>query len=348
MRDKLNWGILGNAMIGRKCVMPAIAHSRNGRIRALGTRRPLEADTIVHHIGIDSIYDSYDEVIRDPGVDAVYIPLPNHLHLTWTLKALSAGKHVLCEKPLACNAAEAGEMKALALETDRVLMEALMYRFHPRTQRLKSMISEGAIGTPRLVRAAFCFSMAEDLLKSGVNHRLSSQQGGGALLDVGCYGVSVARWLLAAEPIRAQALAIRRPESNVDIHLVGNLLFDHGALATIEASFCSGLQQTYSIVGSDGVIDLPQDAFVPWEKDAVIYYRRGAEETAEKIVIPGVDEYRLMVEHFGDRVLGGVEPLVPIDDSINNMAVLDSLAEAARTGCSVSVDVRSKTDSPVQ
>ena len=342
MKDKLNWGILGNAMIGRKCVMPAIAHSRNGKIRALGTRRPLEAVDITRHIGIDFIYESYDEVIHDPGVDAVYIPLPNHLHLTWAMKALSAGKHVLCEKPLACNAAEAGEMNALALATDRVLMEALMYRFHPRTERVKRLVSEGAIGVPRLVRAAFCFSMAEDLLKSGANHRLSSPQGGGALLDVGCYGVSVARWLLAAEPSRVQALAIRRPENNVDIHLVGNLLFDLGALATIEASFCSGLQQTYSIVGSDGVIDLPQDAYVPWEKDAAIYYRRGAEETAEKIVIAGVDEYRLMIEHFGDRVLGGVEPLVPIEDSINNMAVLDALAEAARTGCTVSVDGGSK------
>jgi len=348
MRDKLHWGILGNAMIGRKCVMPAIAHSRNGRIRALGTRHPLEADGIARHLGIDSIYESYDDVIHDPDVDAVYIPLPNHLHLTWTLKALAAGKHVLCEKPLACNAVEAEEMKALALATDRVLMEALMYRFHPRTQLIKRMISERAIGVPRLVRAAFCFSMADDLLKSGANHRLSSPQGGGALLDVGCYGVSVARWLLAAEPRMVQALAIRRPENNVDIHLVGNLLFDHGALATIEASFCSGLQQTYSIVGSDGVIDLPQDAFVPWEKDAVIYYRRDAEETAEKIIIPGVDEYQLMIEHFGDRVLGGVEPLVPIEDSINNMAVLDSLAEAARNGCSVSVDLKSKTGSPVQ
>ncbi len=173
MGDKLNWGILGNAMIGRKCVMPAITHSHNGRIRALGTRRPDQADDIARQVGIDSIYQSYDEVVQDPGVDAVYIPLPNHLHLRWVEKALLAGKHVLCEKPLACNAAEAREMKTLALSADRVLMEALMYRFHPRTQRIKTMISAGAIGKPRLVRAAFCFSMAEAVLKSGANHRLS-------------------------------------------------------------------------------------------------------------------------------------------------------------------------------
>jgi len=348
MSDKLNWGILGNAMIGRKCVMPAIARSRNGRITVLGTRRPEEAGDIARQCGIDSLVASYDEVVHDPGVEAVYIPLPNHLHLTWVKKALLAGKHVLCEKPLACSAAEAREMKAVALSEDRVLMEALMYRFHPRTQRVKKMISENAIGAPRLVRAAFCFSMAEATLKNGANHRLSVPRGGGALLDVGCYGTSVSRWLLGAEPVEVQALSIRRPENDVDIHLVGNLRFDQGALATLEASFCSGLQQTYSIVGSEGVIDLPQDAFVPWEKDALLYYRRGAEERAEKIVISGTDQYKLMIEHFADLVLYGIEPQVRIDDSIGNMVVLDAMAEAARTGRCVSVSSGNRTESPLR
>jgi D-xylose 1-dehydrogenase (NADP+, D-xylono-1,5-lactone-forming) len=339
MRDKLNWGILGNAMIGRKCVMPAITRSRNCCIRALGTLRPHQAGDVVKANSIELLYESYDMVLQDPDIDAVYIPLPNRLHLPWTLKALAAGKHVLCEKPLACSAAEARQLQAAAHANGCVLMEALMYRFHPRTHRVKSLISDGAIGVPRLVRTAFCFSMAEELLKNGKNHRLESRQGGGALMDVGCYGVSVARWFLQAEPLMAQAQAIFRPENNVDIHLVGSLRFATRALATIEASFCSGLQQTYSIVGSNGVIDLPQDAFVPWEKDAVICYRRGAEETAEHIVVPGVDEYRLMIEHFGDLVLSGVKPLVPLEDSINNMAVLDALSEAAKTGGSVAVDL---------
>jgi predicted dehydrogenase len=338
MRDKLNWGILGNAMIGRKCVMPAIARSRNGCIRALGTLRPHQARDVVKDNSIGFLYDSYDAILQDPEIHAVYIPLPNHLHLPWTLRALAAGKHVLCEKPLACSADEARHMQTAARANGCVLMEALMYRFHPRTQRVKSLISDGAIGVPRLVRTAFCFSMPEELLKSGNNHRLESRQGGGALMDVGCYGVSVARWFLQAEPCMAQAQAIFRPENNVDIHLVGSLRFDAGALATIEASFCSGLQQTYSIVGSAGVIDLPQDAFVPWEKDAIICYRRGAEEAAEHIVVPGADEYQLMVEHFADLVLSGVKPLVPLEDSIHNLAVLDALGEAAKNGGSVAVE----------
>lgn len=339
MGNSVNWGIIGNALIGRKCVMPAIARSRNGRIRALGTRRPGEAASIAQDNDIEIVYDSYGGVLEDPGVDAVYIPLPNHLHLHWTLKSLAAGKHVLCEKPLACSAAEAQQMAAAAGEHDRVLMEALMYRFHPRTQRIQTLITDGAIGRPRLVRAAFCFSMADETMDGRDNHRLRQPHGGGALLDIGCYGVSAARWFLGAEPVMVQAQAIFAAASGVDVHLVGNLRFANDTLATIEASFCSGLQQTYSVVGSEGVIDLPQDAFVPWEKDAVIYYRRESAETGDTIVVPGVDEYRLMVEHFGDQILDGVESLVPVSESIRNLSALDALAKAARSGDSVAPDI---------
>lgn len=342
MADKLTWGILGNALIARKCVMPAIACSRNGRIRALATSRPLDAVEDVKTNGVEQLYESYDDVIQDPRIDAVYIPLPNQLHAAWTLKALSAGKHVLCEKPLACTAEEARQMARAASKNNRVLMEAMMYRFHPRTQRIKTLISEGAIGDPLMVRAAFCFSMAEQLLQSADNYRLNSEQGGGALLDVGCYGVGVARLFLEREPVSVQAQSICRSGSEVDLHVVGNLRFEHDALATIEASFCSGLQQTYSITGSKGAIDLPQDAFIPWEKDAIIYYRANGQEAPEHIVVPGADQYRLMVEHFGDRIIDGVKPLVSIDDSIKNMAVLDALGEAARTGGSVTVGGKSR------
>jgi predicted dehydrogenase len=337
MEDKLAWGILGNALIAQKCVMPAIACSRNGRIKALATSRPLDAEDVVKSNGIEQLYENYEDVIQNPHIDAVYVPLPNHLHALWTLKALLAGKHVLCEKPLACTAEEARQLARAAAANDCVLMEALMYRFHPRTQRVKTLISMGAIGVPHLVRAAFCFSMAEEILKSGNNYRLKSQPGGGALMDVGCYGVSVARLFLEREPVSVQAQAVYRADSEVDIHAVGNLRFDPDALATVEASFCSGLQQTYSIIGSKGAIDLPQNAFIPWDKDAVIYYRAHGEEKPERIIVPGADQYQLMIEHFGDQVRDGAKPLVTLEDSIKNLAVLDALGEAARTGCTVAV-----------
>jgi len=337
MTDKLTWGILGNALIARKCVAPAIVRSRNGRIRALATSRPHAAEGVVKTNGIERIYERYDDVIEDPSIDAVYIPLPNHLHAGWTLKALAAGKHVLCEKPLACTAEEARGMKRAAIENNRILMEALMYRFHPRTQRIKQLISEGHIGDPLLIHASFCFSMNDEVEKSDLNYRLTSRSGGGALKDVGCYGVSVARLFLEREPVSVQAQSVFHSGSGVDLHLVGNLRFEGDALATVEASFCSGLQQTYSITGRKGAIELPHNAFIPWEKDAVIYYRPHESETPERIIVPGVDQYQLMVEHFGDRVLDGVEPMVSLDDSINNAEVLDALAEAARTGSIVTV-----------
>lgn len=338
MADKLTWGVLGNALIAQKCVMPAITRSRNGRIRALATSRPLAAGDVVKAHGILRLSERFEDVIQDPQIDAVYIPLPNYLHAEWTIKALAAGKHVLCEKPLACSAEEARKMARAASENDRLLMEALMYRFHPRTQRIKAMISSGSIGDPRLVHASFCFAMAEEVMSSGDNCRLASRPGSGALMDVGSYGVSVARFLLEREPMAVQAQSVYRSESEVDIHVVANLRFPGEALATVEASFCSGLQQTYSITGSKGAIDLPQDAFIPWNNDALIYYRPHAEDTPERIVVAGVDQYQLMVEHFGDLIMTGAEPLMTLEDSINNLVVLEALAEAARTGHNVAVE----------
>lgn len=336
--NEVRWGILGNATIGRKCVMPAITGSSNGRIIALGTRRPEQANQDAENNSIEKVYDSYDQVITDPEVDAVYVPLPNHLHLPWTLKALDAGKHVLCEKPLACTAEQALKMAAASKKSKCVLMEAMMYRFHPRSKRMREMVQGGSIGKPRLVRTAFCFSMAEKLLENGGNYRLAVDQGGGALLDVGCYGVSAARWLFGEEPVAVQGQAIFHDKHKVDIHVVASLRFASGALASIEASFCSGLQQTYTIVGSDGALELPHDAFIPWEKDALFNWRRRDEDCGETHTVQGIDEYRLMVEHFNHAVLTGAAPEVSLNDSIANLRVLDTLARAIRNDqCAIPV-----------
>ena len=336
MTNRINWGVLGNATIARKCVIPAIQKSRNGRVHALATRSPDNARDVVAENNIAHVYDNYDAVLADPAIDAVYIPLPNDMHHPWTKKALSAGKHVLCEKPLACDAEEARQMVDRAGESDRLLMEAFMYRFHPRSLRIKEIVDSGDIGNPCLIRAAFCFHMDEEIVQSGGNARLKKDKGGGALMDVGCYGVSVARWLFGSEPVTAQAQAVYHPDG-VDVHFAGTLKFAQGRLAVVEASFISALQQTYCVVGRKGALELPHDAFVPWEKDAFYIERQIDEETGRQHLIPGADEYQLMVEHFADAVRGQAKLLYPAKDSIANMRALDALAEAARTGYTVNI-----------
>jgi len=336
MGDLVKWGVLGNANIARVCVIPAVQKSRNSMVHALASRSPLQAGEVAEKNRILHVYDSYDALLTDPEIHAVYIPLPNHLHHPWTLRALKAGKHVLCEKPLACNAHEAQEMAEAAGQAGLLLMEAFMYRFHPRNQRIKQMVAEGSIGTPCLVRSAFCYHIGEELLSSAECARLRPKMGGGALLDVGCYSVSLTRWLLDEEPIQLQAQAVYHP-CGVDVHFIGSLRFPDNGLATLEASFISALQQTYTVVGSKGAIELPHDAFIPWEKDSEFTLRNRDQEMGEKHITPGVDEYQLMVEQFADSVLGDKPlPFTP-EESVRNMRVLDVLAEAAQTGKTVNL-----------
>jgi predicted dehydrogenase len=331
MARQINWGVLGNAQIARVCVIPAMQKSRNGKVHGLATRFPEQGRQVVAENHITQVYGSYDDLLADPAIDAVYIPLPNHLHLPWTLRALQAGKHVLCEKPLACSAREAQEMVDAAADAGLLLMEGVMYRFHPRSQSIKEMTTAGSLGTVCLVRSAFCFPMDQALLASGNNARLKPGMGGGALLDVGCYCVSVARWFFNLEPTQLQAQAVFHP-SGADIHLVGSLRFPDSGLATLEASFISALQQTYAVVGTEAAIELPHDAFIPWGKDSVFTVRRKDQEVGQERVTSGADEYQLMVEHFADAVLGLTALALPPEESVCNMRVLDGLAEAARTG----------------
>jgi xylose dehydrogenase (NAD/NADP) len=331
MAEAIKWGVMGNATIARVCVIPAIRKSSNGSVRALATRSPARAQQVAADNQIDQIYNSYDALLDDAAIDVIYIALPNHLHHPWTIKALKAGKHVLCEKPLACSAKEAREMASVSEEAGRYLMEAFMYRFHPRSRRIKQLVAEGRIGDPCLVRSAFCYRMGETDWTNEKNARLKPEMGGGALLDVGCYSVSVARWLLGAEPTQVQAQAVYHP-GGVDVQMVGTLGFADTALATFEASFVSALQQTFTVVGSEGAIELPHNAFIPWEKDAVFVVRQHDEESGQEYVVTGADEYQLMVEHFADAVLGKTDLVYPPVDSIGNMQVLDALAQASRTG----------------
>jgi D-xylose 1-dehydrogenase (NADP+, D-xylono-1,5-lactone-forming) len=334
MVERVKWGIMGNATIARVCVIPAIQKSGNGTVHALATRSPAQADKVAGDNHIEQIYGSYDALLIDPEIEIIYIPLPNHLHHLWAIKALKAGKHVLCEKPLACNAQQAEEMVLAAEDAGRLLMEAFMYRFHPRSRRIKQMVAEGRIGALCLVRSAFCYRMRAKDWTNKDNARLKPEAGGGALLDVGCYSVSAARWFFEAEPVQVQALAAYHPDG-VDMHMAGTLGFAGSGLATFEASFISALQQTYSVVGSDGAIELPHNAFVPWGNDAGFLLRGRDQEDGQQHVVTGADQYQIMVEHFADAVLGKTRLMYPPDDCICNMRVLDALAQAARSGKTV-------------
>ena len=337
MGDVIQWGMLGNATIARKCVIPAIHKSRNGHGRVLGSRTPQTAvDPSQQHL-IERVVEGHQAVLADPTADAVYIPLPNHLHAPWAIRALDAGKHVLCEKPIACNAREAREMASAAAANGRILMEALMYRFHPRSRQIKQRVDRGDIGRPKLVQAAFTFHMDDTVLASGDNVRPNPETGGGALLDVGCYAVSTARWLMGHEPVSVQAMAARR-ENGVDLLFTGLLDFGGQALASFEAGFVTALQQTFRVIGESGAIELPHNAYIPWEADAGYVLRGVDEEQGTHIHVEPADEYQLMVEHFADVALGRTEQMITPEESIRNMRVLDALADATHTGQAVYIE----------
>ncbi|GMV05118.1 MAG: hypothetical protein AMXMBFR53_13980, partial [Gemmatimonadota bacterium] len=229
-RKRLRWGVLGTANIGRAAVNPAIRASSNGELVAVASRDGERARAFAAEHAIPRALGSYEALVEDPEVDALYVPLPNSLHREWTVRAARAGKHVLCEKPLALTEAECREMAAVAEEHGTLLMEAFMYRFHPRTERVLALVREGALGPIRAIRSAFTFRLTRP-----DNIRLRPELGGGALMDVGCYCVNASRTLAGAEPAEVQAQA-NWTEGGVDGELAGILRFPDGLLAHFDCA----------------------------------------------------------------------------------------------------------------
>jgi len=286
--------VLGAAAIARDAVMPAIAASRNGRLAAIGSRDVERARVIAApYAGVRAV-DSYDRVLQDPDVDAVYVPLPNSLHAEWSIRALEAGKHVLCEKPIALDAREATAMAAAADRAGRRLMEAFMYRFHPAMRELVAG-AEDALH----VSAGFGFTLTDPS-----NIRTAAELGGGALLDVGCYTVSVARWILG-EPVDVAARARIRGE--VDMSVTALLSFESGATASLWASFEAPEEQHLTVITPTGVIKRTSP-FTAWRDPH--------------------DPYVLMVESFADALLRDLPVAIPPAESIANMRVLDRIRES--------------------
>ncbi len=330
MTRRLRWGVLGASGIARGAVIPAIEASRNGTLAAVASRDPdaargqFDADKTIRFL-------PYEALLADPEIDAVYIPLPNNLHAEWTIRAAEAGKATLCEKPLATDAAEAARVVSRCHELGVPLMEGFMYRSHPQHKRVRDLIAQDVIGEVVEVRAHLCVDIMSPA--DPKNIRFSPESGGGSLMDMGCYTVSICRMIFGDEPRSVMANWHVDPSFGVDISAGGVLDFGGGRMGIVSCSFLGNAQGSYTVIGRKGAIEVPR-AILPGLGtrlgEALIVVADGDGRRREE-VLPAVDHYRLMVEDFGDAVLAGTPvPLSP-GDSVNNMRVLDAMARSARS-----------------
>lgn len=324
------WGIIGTGRIARKFAQ-ALAPSASEELVAVASRDAGRAESFARELGAARGYGSYDELLADPAVEQIYLALPNALHAEWANAAAAAGKHVLCEKPLATSAAEAESMFETARQHGVWLMEAFMYRFHPQTLRLQEILASGAIGELRLIRASFAFTVSDP-----ANVRLSADLAGGALMDVGCYCVNVARMVAGERPARAFAFA-QVGASGVDESLVGSLEYPSGALAQIACSLKASRHHQLQVAGSAGIVEVDEVFTVPADRPTQIRLVRGsAQDQIELIEVPPAEHFRLEAEGFSALVRGGHAayglPEMPLIETLDNAATVEALLESARTG----------------
>ena len=285
--------MLGAAWIAGRALLPAMAAARDVEVVAIASSDQERARVMAAAHGIATVHEDYTALLADPNVDAVYVALANHLHHPWTLHALQAGKHVLCEKPLGVTAAEVRDMAQAARAADRVLMEAFMYQFHPRMHELRARV-----GAVRHLHAAFSFTLTDT-----ANYRLLPECGGGALLDVGCYTLDVSRWF-CGEPRWVTAVAQGTP---VDLSVAAAIEFERGATATVWASFAAPEHQVLTVV-TDAAVQHVMQPFTAWRDPH--------------------DPYQLMVEAFATSVLQGSPPPRSLEDSIGTAELIDRVRAA--------------------
>ena len=336
----LRWGVLGPGRISRS-FLTGVAAAGDGRAVAVGSRDAGRARAVADDFGVPRGYGSYGAVLADPEVDAVYIGLPNGLHGEWSIAAAKAGKHVLCEKPLASDAAEAVAMVRAADEYGVRLVEAFMYRFHPRTARLIELVQDGAIGAVRSVSASFGF-----VLDTAGDVRLNSGLAGGALMDVGCYCVNAARAVADAAPTLVSAFAHWAP-SGVDLQLVGNLEYPDGMFGQINSDFGGHHNHSVRLIGSAGVIEMPESFVPPRNEPAtLLLFRDGHTGHPEEFAFPPMNQYTAEADGFARLVAAGPGPGaepgrlgMPLTESVQNMATIDALMRSARSGRPEPVEV---------
>ncbi|GAB7387009.1 Gfo/Idh/MocA family oxidoreductase [Bacillaceae bacterium] len=332
-KSSVRWGILSTAKIAQEAVIPAIVEAANAEVAAIASNsgRAKEAASRLH---IPKAYESYEELLDDPDIDAVYIPLPNNMHAEWTIRAAAKGKHVLCEKPAALTERELKEMVEACAGNGVLFMEAFMYQFHPQHKRVKEIIASGEIGDVKLMRASFSYHMDPQERKKNI--RMNRALGGGSLYDVGCYCLHAMRNILETEPAKIYAEAVIDPDHQVDVSVAGVCELANGVKGVFDCSFDMALRNKYEIVGTKGVIEVP-GAFRPdflFPDGSGLIRVTDAEGRTREERISG-RQYTLEVEHFSQCVLEGKEPAYTGESSLCNMRAIDACYESIRSGKAV-------------
>lgn len=329
MTDKiLNWGLLSTARINRALIPPLRVSKRN-HLLAVASRTQEAADRYAREWKIPRAHGSYEALLSDPEIDVIYNSLPNHMHAGWTIKAVEAGKHVLCEKPLALSVDEVDAMQSAARKHGRVVAEAFMYRHHPQTLKVQELVQNGSLGTLKLIRGSFGF-----VLTRAGDVRLDPAMGGGSLRDVGCYPISYARTVAGETPLEVFGWQVTGP-TGIDETFVGQMRFDRGIHAQFDCSFAIPVHSFFEIVGTEGTLNIPRP-FKPGI-DEKIYLTRGT--NTETIKIKGQELYIGEVEDMADAILLGHDPRISLNDSRANVGVITALIESARAGMPVRLDI---------
>jgi xylose dehydrogenase (NAD/NADP) len=327
--SKLRWGILGAARVNER-LLPAIAEARNSELVAIASRRPgAAAQTLAKYApGLQGIhvYDDLDELLQDPDIQAVYLPMANHEHAEWALRAIEQGKHVLCEKPMALTVADIEAIKAAAYRRYVTVMEGFMYRFHPQHARVLELVHSDLIGEIRSVRASYSFMMRPARM-----YRLaeSVERGGGAMWDIGCYAIHSARLFFDQAPLAVTAMA-KYVESGADITTSGIMDFGDGKFAHFDFSFERARRCEYEVTGTKGGIKCHTVWQLPGDVPVISWWTEDGRQCEE--CLPAANHFRLEIEHFSDCVLNGKSPLLSLDDAIINCKTIVAALQSAAQG----------------
>jgi predicted dehydrogenase len=330
MHRPLNWGVLGAARIATSQVIPALQHGDRHRVVAIASRDAGKAAAAAQGMGIPASYGSYEELLADSDVEAIYNPLPNHLHVPWSIRAMDAGKHVLCEKPIALNASDAQSLLEARERTGKLVCEAFMVRSHPQWITVRNLVAAGRIGDVTLTTGHFSYSRRDP---ADVRNRVD--YGGGVLYDIGCYPITMSRWLFASEPTRVMAMIDRDPEMGVDRLTSGLLEFPNGRQAAFTCGGQMVLHQTMQVYGSKGRIQLEIPFNPLHDRPSRIIVDDGRDLTGGGITVietPAVNQFLLQADRFADAIRGHGDVPVRLEDSIANMAVIDALFRSAESG----------------